>query len=613
MLSVIAVLSASLLVSSPPLTAQDTSLWRYTTTEKIEFYRLTPLGDLLVGTKDEVVVLDPETREVRWTRNDILKKPGGLVINPAPLPGAAFDPIPFSPYGVVRTNDGIAMIDLGTGETMWDSTAVPLEKVRGHLTVPQHKMVLVYGETPESKRTLIAVDVVTGEVGWRQDTLFRRSSPNLQRINSLRSLTGHQPPLVDSDSTFILNLSKDGPMRIHSRTGELLWRLDLNKNPPLLREGYAPMLYDSGVLFVPYDKKLVAVNTSDGSVIWDRRRNFRSRLTQMELTSHGLVVRGRKPPEREYAGPDEGFIDKPATNFFLDLVDAETGTSVWPTSVRDVRIDTPFIVDGDAIFVTKEREFVALDFLDASRVTIAEFEFEDGAQPDAVQIVGVNFLLSSGGNFLSLDRGAVRYYRYYPGPGLSLVETVALSAGYLAFDAITGSDTSRLSTALADLESWAALAVTAGAAEFTAGAAEFTAGAAEFRAELLACLPAALVFGSECPSLSPAVFTALTVVAGAAIVEVVEAVDEAADVVAKILRREIGRSQAGYYRYVYTEQPLRDHEGFSLVKLDIRNGEEAGRVWIGDRRPDYLVDPISGFVFVKENDKEIVAFRFAGT
>ena len=85
---------------------------------------------------------------------------------------------------------------------------------------------------------------------------------------------------------------------------------------------------------------------------------------------------------------------------------------------------------------------------------------------------------------------------------------------------------------------------------------------------------------------------------------------ETADVVAKILRREIGGRQAGYYRYVYTEQPLGDRGGFSLVKLDIRNGEEVGRVWIGDRRPGYLVDPISGFVFVKENDKAIFALKF---
>ncbi len=505
--------------------AQETPLWRYTTTEKISFYQVTPLGDLMVGTKEEVVALDPETGDVRWSRNDILKKPGGLVINPGLFPGAAFDPIPFSPYGVVRTNDGIVMIDLGTGETLWDSTAVPLDKVRGHLTVPRHNMLLVYGETPESKRTLVAVDIATGEVGWRQDTLFRRSSPNLQRINSLRSLSGQQPPLVDTDSTFILNLSKDGPMRIHSHTGELLWRLDLKKDPPLLREGYAPMSYDSGVLFVPYEKKLVAVNTNDGSVIWDRRRNFRSRVAQMKLTPHGLVVRGRKPDEEDPA--------KPGSDFFIDLVDLATGTSTWEREFKDLKINTPFIVHGDGIFVTRREEFVVLDYADGSSLKLAEFEFEGpGENPKNVEIVGANFLLSANQNFFSVNRsGAVQYHSYFESPGRSLLENVAILAS---------------ATAMA-------------------------------RAE------------------------------GDSVVYVRAAMEEGDESWSRFQNAE----HSVNFAYVYTKQPdSSGHEGFSLVKLDKRSGEEVGRVWIDERRPDYVLDWMSGFVFVKENDKEIIGLKF---
>ena len=44
--------------------------------------------------------------------------------------------------------------------------------------------------------------------------------------------------------------------------------------------------------------------------------------------------------------------------------------------------------------------------------------------------------------------------------------------------------------------------------------------------------------------------------------------------------------------------------------MDKRNGREAGRVWINERRPEYVLDPITGFVFVKDDDKEIFALRF---
>ena len=514
--------------------AQDTPLWRYTTTEKIEFYRLTPLGDLVVGTKDNVVALNPETGAVLWSRDDILKPPGGFIVNPGPFPGAAFDVIPFSPLGIVRTNDGIATIDLATGNTLWDSTAVPLDKVRGHLSVLDHGLVLVYGETAESKRTIVAVDAKAGDVIWRQNTLFQ-DSPDLAHINSLRSLDGHQPPLVDSDSTFILNISKDGPMRVDARTGQLLWRLDLDKNAPLLREGYAHMLLRDGVLFVPYDKKLLALDVGSGRVIWNRDKNFRSRITQMQLTSAGLVVRGRKPPEEVYAGPERGFVLVGGTDFFVDLVNLEMGASVWRREYKDLKINTPFIVDEHSIFVSTKDEVVALAYADGSDRSMLEFEFEDDEEPLLVEMIGPNVVVSSNQNFLSMDpEGTVQYHRFFEAPGRSALENFALLA---------------VATAVAD------------------------SGEAIDLDEL---------FTLDSPE--------------------------------ELWSRYRDAESWAYFGYIYTKDAdAAGREGFSLVKLDKRDGEEVGRVWIDERRPDYVLDWISGFVFVKEGDREIYALAFPDT
>ena len=67
----------------------------------------------------------------------------------------------------------------------------------------------------------------------------------------------------------------------------------------------------------------------------------------------------------------------------------------------------------------------------------------------------------------------------------------------------------------------------------------------------------------------------------------------------------------GNYAYLYTKVPdAVGREGFSLVRLDKRDGLEAGRVWVDERRPEYLLDEPTGRVFVKVDDKEIVAFAF---
>ena len=190
------------------------------------------------------------------------------------------------------------------------------------------------------------------------------------------------------------------------------------------------MLYEDGVLFAPYKKKMLAVNTSDGSVLWDRRRDFRSRVTQMELTTHGLVVRGRKPDKKDPS--------KPGSDFFVDLLDPETGTSMWEREFRDLRLNTPFIASAEAIFVTDREEFIALDYLDGSAARLAEFEFEGNDDPVMVQRSGGNILITANQNYLAVATdGTIQYHVYYESPGRSRFENMALLAASLASDVLT--------------------------------------------------------------------------------------------------------------------------------------------------------------------------------
>ena len=63
--------------------------------------------------------------------------------------------------------------------------------------------------------------------------------------------------------------------------------------------------------------------------------------------------------------------------------------------------------------------------------------------------------------------------------------------------------------------------------------------------------------------------------------------------------------------YAYTQTPdAAGREGFSLVKFDKRTGEVAGRVWIEDRHPTYVVDPVRSVLFVEMDDDVIAAFSF---
>src|SRR3989442_802327 len=151
-------------------------------------------------------------------------------------------------------------------------------------------------------------ELATGKVRWRRDHLFGLE-PKVFGTGGVSYLFGHQPPLADTDTTFVLYLSADGPIRVHAHTGALVWGTDAfhDAKVPMLRDGYARIARRQGVLFVPSEKRLVALNVSDGHAAWPAPLTFKSQVIRMDVTRHGLLARG-----------DE----------WLDLLDPATGRSV---------------------------------------------------------------------------------------------------------------------------------------------------------------------------------------------------------------------------------------------------------------------------------------------
>jgi outer membrane protein assembly factor BamB len=65
------------------------------------------------------------------------------------------------------------------------------------------------------------------------------------------------------------------------------------------------------------------------------------------------------------------------------------------------------------------------------------------------------------------------------------------------------------------------------------------------------------------------------------------------------------------FTYVFTNAPdSAGHTGNSLVRIRKADGRLAGRVWVGERRPQYELDRLTHTVFLKEGDNEISAHRF---
>ncbi|OLC39088.1 MAG: hypothetical protein AUH75_09890 [Gemmatimonadetes bacterium 13_1_40CM_4_65_7] len=377
-------------------------LWRFQATSDITGLILGPerAAVLYVLTKNGVVCLDAATGAQRWGRDDLpFVPPAGFAVTY----GAA--DAPASPIrGLALGEERMAILDLVTGDKVSESSSWSVDAPRGFLPLTGPDLFLLVAKTGGNKRALLGVAPDKGDVRWRQDSAFGRD-PEFSQVPTGRrrlayefntsTLFGNQLPILDSDSTAILYISKDGPTKIHLVTGAVLWRAPAlrGKAVPMRVDGYASLRQVGGVVYVPVEKSLQALRVDDGRARWDPAPSFPGRVTQMELTARGLLVRGAEP-------------------------DPSTGMPLWPHSLVQLEHPTPFVVRGDTAYLATERSLVALSLIDGSSREIASFQLEGGQAPREVEIRDDGFLLLASHNLLLVDRsGSQIYHRSYKPPG----------------------------------------------------------------------------------------------------------------------------------------------------------------------------------------------------
>jgi outer membrane protein assembly factor BamB len=392
---------------------QSPALWRYASPSEINAYTLADLprpGDagpagsdayqplVLLATRTELAGVDPATGKPTWSRRDL-----------ADLKGVALDVVGATGYAVVTRGERMDVLDLRTGETRWHTATFALA-ARGWLPLlDPDTLMLLYGRTATSPAALWAVEIGSGRLRWRQDSLFV-TEPKVFGSGGVSYLFGHQPPLADSDTTLVLYLSADGPMRLDARTGALLWRSDALRGAtvPALRDGYAPVRAWHGTLFVPSDDSILALRAADGRPAWAAAHRFKHKVIRMEPTREGLLARGSD---------------------WLDLLDPATGGSRWRAPVP-LKQATRIVLRGDTVYVAADKKILAIQIGDGAVRTIAAVSFKEGESPSGFTVWEAGIILNSWHNLMLVDRGgAIRYHRVYPSPKQSFGEALKAGAG----------------------------------------------------------------------------------------------------------------------------------------------------------------------------------------
>ncbi|HXV86726.1 MAG TPA: PQQ-binding-like beta-propeller repeat protein, partial [Gemmatimonadales bacterium] len=330
------------------------------------------------------------------------------------------------------------------------------------------------------------------------------------------------------DSGVILYPNYGGPIKLDLFSGALRWRAEslANRDPPTRRDGWAPPLLHQGVLYVPYEKRMMALRSSDGQILWDRQDKLEGRAFQLAHTPHGLLVLTVPGPN------DVGMIHDPAPG--LELLDPGTGASVWPKRISRLGGTGLFLARGDSAYISAKNKLFALHLPSGVLLEERKLEFEGGEDAGRIEPWNGGLLIQGHQNLLLLDSlGGEVYFRYFKAPGKSLFAKIASTALIVAFNV-------------------ASYSVTPPGGMYT-------------------------------------VITNNPV----------------------LTARYHATERARDYVYMLTSEPdASGRTGFSLVRVHRADGSETGRVWVDDRSPDMALDPITGTVFLKTSDTQIVALRF---
>lgn len=466
------------------------------------------------------------------------------------LEPASYGAIRQSPFATVQLGERFELIDLVTGATKWSTP--PSADLEPYLPMPELGLFLAYGSNDSLKHVIVAFDLETGVVRWERVQPFDIVPGGLRTRRP-----GIRPALPVArwrDST------GPQPARWISDSAFLLYIP--GHGPVLMHAGTGEWLWGADklegwkppLLEVPAWFRSSARMLLSDSVVYVP---FENRLQALRIRDGArLWVEAHRFPapitqlELTARGLVVGSLGSS-----LDLIDPATGAARWRKRFRNVlqqpRPVTPSLVEEGRVWVAANGKLLAISLDDGATTEVARFKFDGDEHPFVLERREKGLLLIGSQNLMLLDSaGALVYHVYHPAPGRGTLSELGLGAVAVV---------STVVNVVSDV--------------------------------------AYCAFDDDCTwaqPVEPNLFLP---------------VDRMP--VPSLGKRYVASEQARNHVYsVAQERDSIGHRRPAFLRLHKDDGRMVGRVWLEEKRPKYALDLISGMLYAKNGDREILAFRF---
>lgn len=608
------------------------ALWQLDFDKEIVWNQNTDTGILLVGTNDfKLHGVDSRDGNKLWT-SDILngakqvRGADGKKIDAA----TAFkdhvniledpDYPEISDFLEVKYTDGTVyknygLINMHTGEEVMSprKAEMPIMKMLGKEMITFNYKGTGY--IPELRMVIISAswqDYTQKGAPWMNVTkMVELPSAKVIWTNNEVAVDGF--PFVMENGDIVLP-GKTKLARMEAKTGKVKWNIAPSEKNQTYESFDLSLDLTTGYFF---EKKrnsgaLLAVDMASGAKKWEQEMKLKT-VPTMSAMGYGVVVIDDKNfTLYDLASGSEKWSAKKIDGYVIDLgnkgiaatskgkqlllLDKETGSVIWDQKIKGIQIDQiaangimysdikgrlGFIqYDGQLIWdkkgmlevptlrykpeFTKELMYIDGDLYEVDLMTgdysvlksklDKDFEGEGGA-PSSIELVDGGYLISDDQNLVMLETdGSVRFKKYWEAPGLSMAAKIALRVGQAA-----------------------AIAMAASAAV------ESSRHKSPYGGD---------TYYSKMYAQQAEDFAAIAGMAGAATKQKFSATVTKGNV--RMILTRVGEGGQG--------------KSSGLMKVDKRTGEELGTLLLGDKKPIYDYDPVSGQVFFKADNKQIISY-----
>ena len=258
-------LALSLLL--PPLAWAATPGATIALPAKATWHRLTDLGLLLVGTPEALLLINGETGQIQWQRDDIKKT---QAYNVRAVEGSPI--ILVNDWsGAFEAKVSSQGLNVATGETVFRTEPEKGQNL-GLFPTPDGRAVLNLSQLwlPEQGVFATLYDTASGTQIWR--TRIAKPSgiqtfmaDGSGAFSARMDLSGHQDPLFTPDTVY---LPYAGLMALDLKTGAQKWDLPYKTADQNLKRAYATPVIEGDTIFASGKGAVYAIDLANGTQRW---------------------------------------------------------------------------------------------------------------------------------------------------------------------------------------------------------------------------------------------------------------------------------------------------------------------------------------------------------